>query len=171
MNQQSLATVILRILGLTYFYASITAFFSGNMLMQVMSLNDIYGEEKISLMAVVGSMVGIQSLLGIILMIFAGMISKVLFKENKEIIEERTLTVNTLIQAAVPIVGLYFVVSNLPKFLIVAVGWYQERASAPTGMRPQHGMEMAHYTIMMILSIFITLRSQTICRFLTRNTK
>ena len=90
MNQQSLATVILRILGLTYFYASITAFFSGNMLMQVMSLNDTYGEEKISLMAVIGSMVGIQSLLGIILMIFAGMISKVLFKENKEVIEEVT---------------------------------------------------------------------------------
>jgi hypothetical protein len=171
MNQQSLASVILRILGLTYFYTAITAFFSGNMLMQVISLNDTYGEEKISVMAVIGSMVGIQSLLGIILMVFAGFISKVLFKENKEITEERTLTANTLIQAAVPIVGLYFVVSYLPKFLIVAGGWYQEQASAPSGMAPQYGMEMAHYTIMMILSIFITLRSQTICRFLTRNTK
>ncbi|GEM_PF-6408312 len=171
MNQQSLAIVILRILGVTYFYASISSFFSSNMLMQVISLNEAYGKEEVSIMAVVGSMVGIQSLLGIILMIFAGWISKLLFTENKEITEERILTANTLIQAAVPIVGLYFTVSYLPRFLIVALRWYQEQAGPPIGMPSQYGVELAHYTIMIIISIFITLRSKSICKFLIHSAK
>lgn len=170
MNQQSLATVILRILGLTYIYTAISAFFSGNMIRQVMNLNEVYGEEKISLLAVIASIVGVQSLLGILLMVFAGSISKLLFKKNQAITNERTLTATTLIQAAVPIVGLYFTVSYLPNFLTIAVRWYQEQAGPPTGMPPQYGAQMAQYTIMIVLSLCILLRSRTISRFLTRDT-
>ena len=171
MNQQALATVILRILGLSYVYNAITGLFSGNMLMQVMSLNETYGEEHISLMVVVVSLVGIHSLFGIILMVFAGSVSNLLFKEDKGTTGKEALAANALIQAAVPIVGLYFSVSYFPRFIIVAIGWFQEQAAAPSGMPYQSGSEMAHYTIMMVLSIFITLRSKSISRVLIRNAK
>jgi hypothetical protein len=171
MNQQSLATVILRILGLSYVYNAITALFSGNVLMQVMSVNEAYGEEHISLMVIIGGIVGMQSLFGIILMVFAGSVSKVLFKKDEGISGNGTLTANALIQAAVPIVGLYFAVSYFPRFIIVAIGWFQVQAGPPSGMPFQSGAEMAHYTIMMVLSIFITLRSKSISRILIRNAK
>ena len=170
MNQQSLSTVILRILGLSYFYASVSAFVSGGVFSQVVSFNQISEEQNISLLAVLGSMIGIQSLFGLVLMIFAGSISKLLFKKNEEVNDERTLTASTLIHAAVPLVGLYFVVTYTPYFITTAVGWYKEKAGPPTGMPPQYGIQMANYTIMMLISLFITLRSKTICRFLTRST-
>lgn len=170
MNQQALATVILRILGLSYFYTSISAFLSGGMTMQVMALNDAYGEEKISIMAIVGSMIGVYFLFGIVLMIFAKPLSRLLFKENEKVNEEKTLTATTLIQAAVPLVGLYFLITYLPDFITTAVQWYKEQAGPPTGMPPQYGAAMANYTIMIIISLFITLRSKTISRFLTRST-
>lgn len=170
MNQQSLATVILRILGLSYSYSSISGFLSGGMTMQVMSLNDAYGEEKISALAVMFSMVGIYSLFGLLLMVFAKPISKFLFKENEQLNDEGTLTAATLIEAAVPLVGLYFVITSSPDFIFTAIQWYKEQAGPPTGLSPQYAAAMANYTIMMVISLFITLRSKTIVRFLTRST-
>jgi len=170
MNQQAIATIILRILGLSYFYSSITAFLSGGMTMQVMALNEAYGEEKISIMAIVVSMVGVYFLFGLVLMIFAKPIARLLFKENEKLNEEKTLTATTLIQASVPLVGLYFVITYSPDFITTAIQWYKEKAGPPTGMPPQYGAAMANYTIMMVISLFITLRSKTISRFLTRST-
>jgi hypothetical membrane protein len=170
MNQQSLATVILRILGLSYFYSSITGFFSGNLTMQAMSLNEAYGEEKISVLAIMFSVIGVYCLFGLALMIFAKPIAKLLFKENEKLNEEKTLTATALIQAAVPIVGLYFFITYFPGFITTAIQWYKEQAGPPTGMPPQFGAAMANATIMMVISLFITLRSRSISRFLTRST-
>jgi len=171
MNQQSLATLILRILGLSYFYNSIVGFFSGNFTMQVMSLNEAYGEEKISILAVMFSLIGVYFLFGLALMFFAKPISRVLFRENESLSEEKTLTSTTLIQAAVPLVGLYFLMTYFPDFITTAIRWYQEKAGPPTGMPPQYGAAMANYSILMAISLFITLRSRTISRFLIRSTK
>lgn len=138
--------------------------------MQVMSLNDAYGEEKISIVAIVASMVGVYFLFGLVLIIFAKPVSRLLFKENEKLNEEKTLTATSLIQAAVPLVGLYFVITYSPDFITTAVQWYKEKAGPPTGMPPQYGAAMANYTIMMVISLFITLRSKTVSRFLTRST-
>jgi len=170
MNQQALATIILRIVGLTYFYAAITAFVSGGVFSQVVNFNQISEGENISLVGVLVSMIGIQSIFGLVLMIFAKSISKALFKENEKVNEEKTLTATTLIQAAVPIVGLYFFITYFPGFITTAIQWYKEQAGPPTGMPPQYGVAMANSTIMMVLSLFITLRSRSISRFLTRST-
>lgn len=172
MNQQSLATVILRILGLSYFYSSLAGFFSGNMTMQVMSLNESYGKEgiSISLLAVMFSLVGVYSLFGLLLMVFAKPVARFLFKENEAVNEEKMLTATTLIEAAVPLVGLYFFISYFPNFITTTIQWFQERAGPPTGMLPQYGMAMANYTIMIMISLFITLKSRSISRFLTRKT-
>lgn len=171
MNQQAIATVILRILGLSYFYSSATGFFSGNMTMQVMSLNESYGEEKIGILAIMFSVIGIYSLFGLLLIVFAKPISKLLFKKNEKLNEEKTLSSTTLIEAAVPLVGLYFLITYFPGFITTAIEWYKEKAGPPTGMPPQYGMAMASSTIMMIVALVITLRSRTITRFLTRNAK
>ena len=170
MNQQAIATVILRIVGLTYFYAAITAVVSSGIFSQVVVFNQASEEENISLVAVLVSMIGVQCLFGLVLMIFANPISKVLFKENEKVNEEKTLTATTLIQAAVPIVGLYFFITYFPEFITTAIQWYKEQAGPPTGIPPQYGAAMANATIMMILSLFITLRSKSISRFLTRGT-
>ena len=138
--------------------------------MQVVSLNDAYGEEKISFLAIVFSIIGVYFLFGLALMIFAKPISKLLFKENEKLNEEKTLTATTLIQAAVPLVGLYFVITYVPYFITTAVQWFKEKAGPPTGIPSQYGVAMANYTIIMIISMFITLRSKTISRFLTRST-
>lgn len=170
MNQQALATVILRIVGLTYFYAALTTFVNGGIFLQVANYKEISGGENVSLVAVLSSIIGIKSLFGLVLMIFAEPISKTLFKKNEKVTEEKTLTANTLIQAAVPIVGLYFVITYFPEFITTAIQWYKENAGPPTGMPPQYGMAMANSTILMVLSLFIMLRSQSISRFLTRST-
>ena len=170
MNQQAIATVILRIVGLTYFYAAITAVVSSGIFSQVVVFNQASEEENISLVAVLVSMIGVQCIFGLVLMIFAKPISKVLFKENEKVNEEKTLTATTLIQAAVPIVGLYFFITYFPGFITTAIQWYKEQAGPPTGMPPQYGAAMANATIMMVLSLFITLRSKSISRFLTRST-
>ena len=170
MNQQALATVILRIVGLTYFYAAITAIVSGGIFSQVVNFNQVSEGENISLAAVLGSMIGIQCLFGLVLMIFAKPISKTLFSENEKVNDEKTLTATTLIQATVPIVGLYFFITYFPGFITTAIQWYKEKAGPPTGMPPQYGVAMANATIMMILSLIITLRSKSISRFLTRST-
>ena len=170
MNQQAIATVILRIVGLTYFYAAITAVVSSGIFSQVVVFNQAREEETISLVAILVSMIGIQCIFGLALMIFAKPISKVLFKENEKVNEEKTLTATTLIQAAVPIVGLYFFITYFPGFITTAIQWYKEQAGPPTGMPPQYGAAMANATIMMILSLFITLSSKSISRFLTRGT-
>ena len=170
MNQQAIATVILRIVGLTYFYAAITAVVSSGVFSQVVVFNQTSEEENISIVAVLVSMIGVQCLFGLLLMIFAKPISKVLFKENEKVNEEKTLTASTLIQAAVPIVGLYFFITYFPGFITTAIQWYKEQAGPPTGMPPQYGTAMANSTIMMIISLFITLRSRSISRFLTRST-
>jgi len=170
MNQQAIATVILRIVGLTYFYAAITAVVSSGIFSQVVVFNQASEEENISLVAVLVSMIGVQCIFGLVLMIFAKPISKVLFKENEKVNEEKTLTATTLIQAAVPIVGLYFFITYFPGFITTAIQWYKEQAGPPTGMPPQYGAAMANASIMMILSLFITLRSKSISRFLTRST-
>lgn len=170
MNQQALATVILRIVGLTYFYAAITSVVSGGIFSQVVVFNQVSEEETISLLAVLGSLVGIQLLFGLVLMVFAKPIAKVLFKENEKVIEAQAMTATTLIHAAVPIVGLYFFITYFPGFITTAIQWYKEQAGPPTGMPPQYGIAMANATIMMALSLFITLRSKSISRFLTRST-
>jgi hypothetical protein len=170
MNQQALATVILRIVGLTYFYAAITAVVSSGVFSQIVVFNQVSEEENISIVAVLVSMIGVQCLFGLVLMIFAKPISRVLFKENEKLNEEKTLTATTLIQAAVPIVGLYFFITYFPGFITTAIQYYKEQAGPPTGMPPQYGAAMANSTIMMIISLFITLRSKSISRFLTRTT-
>jgi heme/copper-type cytochrome/quinol oxidase subunit 2 len=170
MNQQTLATVILRILGLSYFYSSLAGFFSGNITMQAMSLNEAYGEEKIGVLTVMFSMIGVYFLFGLVLMIFAKPIAKLLFKENEKLNEEKTLSSRTLIEAAVPLVGLYFLITYFPGFITTAIEWYKEKAGPPTGMPPQYGMAMASSTIMIVVALFITLRSKTITQFLTRST-
>jgi membrane protease YdiL (CAAX protease family) len=170
MNQQALSTVILRIIGLTYFYAALTAFVSGGVFTQIVSFNQISEEKNISLFAVLVSMIGIQSLFGLILMVFAKPISKFLFNENEKVNEEKTLTATTLIQAAVPLVGLYLFITYFPSFISTTIQWYKEKAGPPTGMPPQYGIAMANSTIMMVMSLFITLRSKSISHFLTRNT-
>jgi hypothetical protein len=170
MNQQALATIILRVLGLSYFYSSATGFISGGMTMQVMSLNEAYGEEKISILAVMFSVIGVYCLFGLALMIFAKPIARILFRENEKLNDEKVLTATTLINAAVPIVGLYFFITYFPGFITTAVHWFQEKAGPPTGMPPQYGAAMANATIMMVISLFITLRSRSISRFLTRST-
>ena len=98
--------------------------------MQVMALNDAYGEEKISIMAIVGSIIGVYFLFGIVLMIFAKPLSKLLFKENEKVKvnEEKTLTATTLIQATVPLVGLYFVITYSPDFITTTIQWFKEKA-------------------------------------------
>lgn len=170
MNQQALATIILRIVGLTYFYETITAFVSGGILSQVILFNQISDGETISLLAVLVSAIGIQSLFGLVLMIFAKPISKRLFKENEPVNEAKTLSATTLIQAAVPIVGLCFLITFLPGFITTAILWFQEKAGPPTGMPPQYGTAMANSTIMMVLSLVIVLRSRTVSRFLIQTT-
>jgi hypothetical protein len=170
MNQQAIATIILRILGLSYFYSSAASFFGGSMTMQVMSLNDAYGEEKISILAVMFSMIGIYSLFGLILIIFAKPIAKILFKENEKVNEEKTLTATTLIQAAVPLVGLYFFITYFPGFVTTTVQWFKEAAGPPTGMPPQYGLAMANSTIMIVLSLLLIVKSKGLCRLLTRST-
>jgi len=92
MNQQALATIILRIVGLTYFYAAITAVVSSGIFSQVVIFNQVSEEENISMSAVLFSMVGIQCLFGLMLMVFAAPISRLLFKENEKLNEEKTLT-------------------------------------------------------------------------------
>lgn len=170
MNQQALATIILRIVGLTYFYAAITAVVSSRIFSQVVIFNQISEEENISMSAVLFSMIGIQCLFGLMLMVLAKPISRLLFRENEKLNEEKTLTATTLIQAAMPLVGLYFLITYFPGFITTAIEWYKEKAGPPTGMPPQYGMAMASSTIMMVTSLFITLRSKTITRFLTRST-
>lgn len=160
MNQQALATVILRILGLSYFYSSAAGFFSGNMTMQVVSLNDAYGEEKVGILAIMLSVIGIYSFFGLLLIVFAKPIAKLLFKKNEKLNEEKTLSSTSLVEAAVPLVGLYFLVTYFPGFITTAIEWYKEKAGPPTGMPPQYGMAMANSTIMMIVALFITLRSK-----------
>lgn len=170
MNQQALATVILRIVGLTYFYAAITAVVSSGIFSQVVIFNQLSEGENISMVAVLSSMIGVQCLFGLVLMIFAKPISKALFNENEKVNEEKTLTATTLIQAAVPLVGLYLFVTYFPSFISTTIQWYKEKAGPPTGMPPQYGIAMANSTIMMVMSLFITLRSKSISHFLTRNT-
>ena len=169
MNQQALATVILRIVGLTYFYAAITAVVSSGVFSQVVVFNQASEEENISIVAVLISMIGAQCFFGLLLMIFAKPISRILFKENEKVNEEKTLAASTLIQAAVPIVGLYFFITYFPGFITTAIQWYKENAVPPTGMPPQYGIPMANATIMIVISLFIILRSKSITRFLTRN--
>ena len=60
MNQQALATVILRIVGLTYFYAAITAVVSSGVFSQVVVFNQASEEENISIVAVLVSMIGVH---------------------------------------------------------------------------------------------------------------
>ena len=137
---------------------------------QVVVFNQVSEEENISIVAVLLSMmIGVQCLFSLVLMIFAKPTSKVLFKENEKVNEEKTLSSTTLIEAAVPLVGLYFLVTYFPGFITTAIEWYKEKAGPPTGMPPQYGIPMANSTIMMVISLVITLRSKSITRFLTRN--
>jgi len=115
-------------------------------------------------------LLGVYFLFGLVLMIFAKPISKALFKKNEKVNEEKTLTATTLIQAAVPIVGLYLFITYFPEFITTAIQWYKEKAGRTSGMPPQYGMAMANATIMIVLSLFITLRSRSISRFLIRGT-
>lgn len=73
----------------------------GILITSAWALNDAYGQEEISIMAFVGSIIGVYLLFGIVLMIFAKPLSRLLFKENEKVIEEKTLTATTLIQATV----------------------------------------------------------------------
>lgn len=167
MNQQALSTVILRLLGLSYTYRSITGFFSSNMLMQAMSLNDVYGEERISLFAVVWGMIGIHVLFGIVLMLFAGKFSALLFRGDEAVGDGSALGATALLRAGVPLLGVYFLVRNLPYFITTSIAWFRENA-APSGMPPQHGSDMAHVTIILILSLILILKSDSLCRVLRR---
>jgi hypothetical protein len=170
MNQQAIATIILRILGLSYFYSSIAAYLSSGTTMQLMAFNEAHGEERVSILAVVGSLVGIYWLFGLVLMVAAKPISRLLFRDNEAVTAAEGLSAATLIQAAVPLVGLYFVLNTLPNFVTTAVHWFGEKAGPPTGMPPQYGTAMANVTILMVISLFITLRSKTLSRFLIRST-
>lgn len=167
MNQRSLATVLLRILGLSYLYSSITVLFSSNIMMQVLALNDAYGEEKIGMLPIIVSVVGIQFLFGILLMFFAGGISRILFRENEVICPEPQWTACVLTRTAVPLIGVYFLVQNLPYFFTTSFAWFKEKA-VPSGMPPQYGEEMAHGSLIIILSFFLILKSDRICGFLHR---
>jgi len=140
------------------------------MMTQIMILNDESWGENISIFAIMFSLLGVYFLFGLVLMIFAKPISKALFKKNEKVNEEKTLTATTLIQAAVPIVGLYLFITYFPEFITTAIQWYKEKAGPTSGMPPQYGMAMANATIMIVLSLFITLRSRSISRFLIRGT-
>lgn len=87
MNQQALATVILRILGLSYGYSSLAAFFGGNLTMQVMNLNEVYGDEKVGVLSVMFSVAmassNIMMIVALLLMLRSKTIIRILTRIEK----------------------------------------------------------------------------------------
>lgn len=136
-------------------------------MLQVMALNDAYGEEKIGILPVILSLVGIKSIFGLILLFFSGGIARILFKGNEAIYTGEQWTAYALTRAALPLTGVYFLVKNLPYFLTSSVAWMRENA-APSGMPPQHGEDMLHASIAIILSLLLIQKSEGICRLLHR---
>ena len=168
MHQQALATLILRIIGFYYFFLNLSGVL-GSFLFALQ--NPQWAEEaRISFLTSMTSFIGIQFFFGLVLIVFARRFARLLFPKNEVLISAEKLNTETLIRAAVPLMGLFLAVHTFPKFIYNAYLWFLEQAH-PTSNSFHSPIEsqLIQYTILMILSLLILFRNKTLCKRLTKD--
>ncbi|MEM9017494.1 MAG: hypothetical protein AAGC68_10810 [Verrucomicrobiota bacterium] len=168
MNERSLATVILTILGLSYLYDSLSVLVTGAWTYSLLasSLHPDQGDFQLELFLT--SVVTIQLVFGLILMIFARKISRVLFSGEEPISGDSSVSAASLVQAAVPILGIYLTLHSAPQFLSTSFHWFHEKAGPSSGMPPLYSEAMFQNTLLFLLSVILLLKHRSIGLWLTR---
>ncbi len=169
MHQQALATLILRIIGFIYFFFSLGGGISGLFFEQTYRWNN---DNSINLFAIISSFLGIQLCFGLALMLFAHPIARLLFPKDAVLISAEKLSTETLIRAAVPLMGLFLAIHTFPKFIYTAYLWFLEQAH-PTSNSFHSPIEsqFIQYTILMIITVGLILRNRSISNLICNQIK
>ena len=181
MNQQALSSVLLRVYGIYIVYSTISVL-SGGLLMQTYSYWNVDSEGAFSFIAIMSTVWFIQFVFGIVLIIASRKISKFCFPENLVISEGGTINESVLFHIGICLVGIWFLISNLPSFLLQGFAWFKTQATntAPVSARseelygPSSGISYDHlpyYTIMVVLSLILIFRSKSLANWIFRCSK
>ena len=170
MHQQALATLILRIIGFIYFFLNLSGVL-GSFLFAFQ--NPQWAEEaRISFLASMTSFIGIQFFFGLLLIVFARRFARLLFPKDAVLISAEKLSTETLIRAAVPLIGLFLAIHTFPKFIYNAYLWFLEQAH-PTSNSFHSPIEsqFIQYTILMIITVGLILRNRSISNMICKQLK
>lgn len=170
MHQQALAVLILRIVGFINFFLNLSGIL-GSYLFAFQ--NSQWAEEAaISFLAPMTSIFGIQFFFGLLLIVFARRFARLLFPKDAVLISAEKLSTETLIRAAVPLIGLFLAIHTFPKFIYNAYLWFLEQAH-PTSNSFHSPIEsqFIQYTILMIITAGLILRSGSISNLICKQLK
>ena len=118
------------------------------------------------------SFIGIQFFFGLVLVVFARGFARLLFPKDEVLISVEILNTETLIRAAVPLMGLFLAVHTFPKFIYNAYVWFLEQAH-PTSNSFHSPIEsqFIQYTILMIITVGLILRNRSISNMICNQLK
>lgn len=167
MNQAAFATVILRLIGFYIVYDLLAGLAMGLIIQQVLFMPSDLESERwvffgwlgISLMTRIG--------VGVILILFAERISRILFREEQKVITDGMINGAALFWVGLSLLGFYFLIAYLPSLIEIGFQWFKAEATDSDrllGTRV-HGTYYSPIEpiVMSILSLFLIFKSRTIC--------
>ncbi len=173
MNQVAFSTVILRLIGFYIVYNLIAWLAMGLVIPQGLFMSVEAEGQRPVLLGWLGLGVATRAALGIVLVLFAGKISWLLFSEGTNVITDGAINGAALLWVGLSLMGCYFLVSYVPSLVDIGLHWLRAEAS-DASMR---GFIYAPYhspigpAVMTVLSLFLIFKSRTISNWVIRVSK
>lgn len=174
MNQQALASVLLRVFGIYVVYSAISIL-SSSVILQGYAYYSSFPGDTFSLIGMIGAAWLIQLAFGIVLTLFARRISKFFFAENLMVADVGGIDEHVLFHVGICLMGVWFLFSNIPSFLLEANAWF--RAQAYDGNQylqesaDQSYDYLPYYTIMIATSLVLIFRGKSLSNWIFKHSK
>jgi hypothetical protein len=110
----------------------------------------------------------VQIIVSISLLRHSKRIADKVIGNNTETLESHPQLPSVLTHVGILLIGISALVHNLPRFLSTSILWFQAHVQLPEEMAGRQNEAMAEATLLLIISLFLVLRSKTLTRWIFR---
>lgn len=170
MTQRDLSTVILKLFGVSHIIGALVSVQTQSVIQYLnASMNEVLEDMKTEIILSTIMVMLVQLIAGGLLIRFSGKISALLFKENSEAVLTEKIKVRPILEAGIPLIALFTIISVLPTFLPNL--WYliKSRIGSLSEMERLNTSLLIEYSITIALMIIVILKSKSITAFLDRS--
>lgn len=172
MNLHSLATLLLRLFGITHGIKTVTGIFTTTAYLQ----QTLWHSEASN----IGNLVIISTLCAVILanvilcaliIYFAPSIARRLVPEDSNDNAQSQNSPAIWLQIGLLLIGTYLLVTNFAPFVMNTIGWLQEQVASIESLPSKHNAPMARSTTMMLVAAALILRGKSLSNLLVKISK
>jgi hypothetical protein len=172
MKQIALSTVLLKIWGLALVFSVASKLSAGYAVGTIISFLESQPDMGLAYLGIVTLGYVLQLAAGICLMVYGGKVSKMLFKEDREVISSGIIDPRAILPVGICLIGVFFFVKHIPSAVPQFVQWFRWKAE---GLDLQSGSVFPFQTeviaslIMVLLSLVLIFRGKQIGAFISKN--